>query len=228
MTDGLWAALLKAQGEFPVIGKAKTAEVPTKTGGKYSYQYADLADILAAVGPVLRANGLVLTQPITTTEAGAVIRSTLVHAVSGEREVADFPLPMEGAGAQQVGSLITYFRRYEAQAMLGIVAESDSDAQDVDVPRTAPRRSTARSSGSRGSGAASTAQSTEPDLGALLQVLKADVGHLDEGGRAEWEDWKAEWNWEANFKAGALTVEMVKDARAAVTGMLAAGSTEPY
>lgn len=229
MTDGgLWAALLKAQDEFPVILRGKTALVPTKSGKEYSYSYADLGDILSLVGPVLRANGLVLTQPITITENGCVIRNTLVHAPSGEREVDDFPLPMDGTGAQQVGSLITYFRRYSAQAMLGIVTESDSDAADVDVPRRAPQRPQGRSNGPRRSGAGSTAQTHDADLGALLAYLKSEVSRLDEGGKAEWEDWKAEWNWDANFKGGALTVEMVNDARLAVSGMLAGAGEEPY
>lgn len=225
---GLWAALLKAQSEFPTIGRHKTAKVPTKSGGEYSYDYADLGDILRAVDPILWANGLVMTQPITITENGLVIRTTLVHPASGEREVADFPLPMDGAGAQAVGSLITYFRRYSAQAMLGIVTESDSDAQDVDVPRRSPQRSSAAPRRSGVSGAGSTAQTHDADLGRLLAILKDDVGRLDEGGRAEWEDYKSEWNWDANFKAGALTVEMVNDARKAVAGMLAGAGVEPY
>lgn len=196
--EGLWAALLKAQESFPAIVRAKTAKVPTKSGGEYSYDYADLGDILRAVGPVLRANGLVLVQPIVSTPDGAAIRSKLVHAPSGEQEVSDFPLPMDGAGAQQIGSLITYWRRYSAQAILGIVTESDSDARDVDVPRRQPRssggRSSAPRSGSQGSGAPTR---TSPSVGVLMDELKLAVSTIEtDGGRAEWDDWKSEKGWD--------------------------------
>ena len=42
------AAIAKAQGEFPPIPKDKTAKA-----GSYTYDYADLASILALVRPVL-------------------------------------------------------------------------------------------------------------------------------------------------------------------------------
>jgi hypothetical protein len=239
MVDGLWAALLKAQESFPVIVRGKTAKVPTKNGGEYSYGYADLGDILREVGPVLRANGLVLIQPIVSTPDGAAIRSTLVHAPSGEKEISDFPLPMDGAGAQQVGSLITYWRRYSAQAILGITTESDSDAQDVDVPR----RGQARSSGASPSGPRRASQGsgaptrTSPSVGVLMGQLKLDEAKLTtDGGRAEWEDWKAEKGWdrvwatspEVRESKRPLIEEALRVVNSALVGEKARSGDEPW
>lgn len=231
---GLWAALLRAQESFPAIVRGKTATVPTRNDGSYSYAYADLGDILREVGPILRAQGLVLTQPIVWLPGGAAIRTVLVHAPSGEREVSEFPLPMEGSTAQQVGSLITYWRRYSAQAMLGITTESDSDAQDVNVPR----RSQGRSSAPRGrSGGSGGARSTKPSLGVLWGDLKNLASTLEGGAQEEWDDWKAEHDWARIMAAdeGKL-VESKRDVivaaltavRAIKAGEAAAAGAEPW
>jgi hypothetical protein len=235
---GLWGALLAAQADFPAIVRGKSATVKTKGDGSYSYDYADLGDILAVVGPILRAYGLILTQPIVQTPSGPAIRSTLVHVLSGEREVSEFPLPMGGSTAQQVGSLITYFRRYSAQAILGITTESDSDAQDVNVPRreaSSPRGgSSAPRRASQGSGAPTR---TSPSVGVLMGELKLAVEQLTtDGGRAEWEDWKAEKGWDRIWASSpevretkrSLIEEALRVVRSAVVGEKAAAGAEPW
>jgi hypothetical protein len=55
----------RPQGQFPAITKGKTATVrmsEAKGGGTYSYNYADLGDVLGSVRPVLAAHGLALVQ----------------------------------------------------------------------------------------------------------------------------------------------------------------------
>ena len=44
----LAAALAAFQAEAPTVSKGKTAKVPTKAGGSYSYTYANLADVVEA------------------------------------------------------------------------------------------------------------------------------------------------------------------------------------
>ena len=115
------AALAKAQGEFPPIPKDKTAQA-----GSYSYAYADLASILALVRPILSKNGLALIQRLENPSGGGPsIRTELRHA-DGGAVAASFPLG-EWSTMQQLGSMVTYLRRYAAQAMLGVATEDDDD-----------------------------------------------------------------------------------------------------
>ena len=119
------AAIAKAQGEFPPIVKDKTAKA-----GTYSYDYADLASILALVRPVLSKHGLALIQRLENPSGGGPsIRTELRHADGGV-VAASFPLG-EWSTPQQLGSSSTYIRRYALCAMLGIAAEEDDDAQSV-------------------------------------------------------------------------------------------------
>jgi hypothetical protein len=124
------AALAKAQGEFPAIAKSKTATVRMKAGGTYTYTYADLADILAAVRPVLAKHGLALIQRLENSGGQPSIRTELRHT-EGAVIAASFPIGSTNGTPQELGSLLTYLRRYALTAMLGIAAEDDNDAQDV-------------------------------------------------------------------------------------------------
>ena len=63
-TPKLSAALVKALAELTVLDRGKTASVQMKSGGSYSYSYADIADVVAATRPVLAANGLVALTPV--------------------------------------------------------------------------------------------------------------------------------------------------------------------
>lgn len=120
-------ALKKAQGEFPPIQRGKTANVPTKSGGSYSYSYADLGDVVDGCQPVLSANDLVLFQVGAIVDGKQALRTILGH-VCGETIQSDFLLPATD-DYQDAGAGITYFRRYAQCAALGIVTEEDSDGQ---------------------------------------------------------------------------------------------------
>lgn len=120
-------ALAKAQQEFPPVKKDRTANVPTKSGGKYSYNYADLSSILAAVTPVLNQNELALSQlPHFDAEKLCFSLVTRLMHSSGESIEGSYPLPT-AASAQEMGSAITYARRYSVQSILGISTEEDDD-----------------------------------------------------------------------------------------------------
>lgn len=127
--NALAKALVSAKARFPVINKANTATVPTKSGGSYSYAYADIGDINAAVDPVLNANGLVVIQaPSIAPDGTPALTTTLLH-FSGEYISEQMSLQTEGGGAQAQGSGITYARRYAKSAMLDLVIESDDDGR---------------------------------------------------------------------------------------------------
>lgn len=122
----LAAALAKAQGEFATPQKKRKAKVQMraeKGGGTYEYNYADLADIMAAIVPALSKNGLALLQPI---DAETNRLTTLLIHSSGQFYSATYNLP-QGLTAQAFGSALTYARRYSL-SLVGIVAEDDDDA----------------------------------------------------------------------------------------------------
>ena len=119
----LAAALAKAQSSFPAISRDKEVTVQTKTGGKYTFKYAPLDSILAAVRGPLAENGLTLSQLLD----GDDLVTMLLHK-DGQTITGRFPLPqVEGSTIQNLGSAITYLRRYSIQAILGIAAEEDDD-----------------------------------------------------------------------------------------------------
>ena len=118
--DTLFAALASVQAQLPKIGKGQTADT-----GKYTYRYADLADVSQEILPLLGATGLAFTSRPTILDGQFVLAYSLVH-FSGEREDGIYPLPSSGT-PQQIGSAITYARRYCLCAVTGVAPDSDDD-----------------------------------------------------------------------------------------------------
>jgi hypothetical protein len=152
------AAFAKAQGEFPAISKDKTATIETRSGGSYSYNYADLADIIAAVRKPLADNALSFTQPLDITTSGQlVLRTELRHAAGG---IIGSTFPMQEAGDWKAfGAAHTYLRRYALTGLLGIATEDDTDASGAEKPPAA------ESSGVAGGFTSGPKPSYEPEPG---------------------------------------------------------------
>lgn len=132
--DKLIPALVAARSKFTTVVKDKTAKI-----GTYAYKYADLSSVLDAVTPALSENGLTLVQPMTLSEGILILETCLFHA-SGQWIGGTYPVPM-ASKAQELGSAITYGRRYSITALLGIVAEDDDDgaAASQDRPERKPK-----------------------------------------------------------------------------------------
>lgn len=139
-------ALAEAQAEFPAIPKGRTANLQLKSGGSYSYNYADLADIFTAIRKPLQKHGLSVSQTFDNGDGCTYLVTTLLHAEGGSLG-GKMPVPWDG-NPQQIGSAITYMRRYALCAILGIVAEEDDDgagAKAAHESRPAPKpRSSAK------------------------------------------------------------------------------------
>lgn len=124
-TARLAAALSKFQGVMPTVTKNKTATIPGKEGRSgYSYNYADLADVTAAAMPLLSVNGLSFVTIPEEGSRGFILRGVLLHE-SGE-SIEGF-LPLHGNSNQDMGSSLTYLRRYLLGALTGIVTDEDDD-----------------------------------------------------------------------------------------------------
>ena len=120
--DKLAADLSLLQGELPHVGKDSKG---------YGYNYADLASTLDVVKPLLLKYGFSIYQ-FGGDNGGpnATLVTMLLHKsgqyIKGTMELID--MEMKGTNAaQNRGSVLSYFRRYSVQAILGMASE-DSDA----------------------------------------------------------------------------------------------------
>lgn len=118
-------ALSNFQGSVKQPKLNKSVTVKTNGGGSYKFQYADLGACISAAAPELQKNGLAVFQTIQ----GQVLVTTLAHS-SGEFVTSQLPLhqgTLFSNAFQQIGSMITYLKRYAYCAILGIVADDDDD-----------------------------------------------------------------------------------------------------
>lgn len=172
--EELAAALAKAQGEFPIIEKNKTATVKAREGRQgYSYKYADLADVIESVKSVLSKYALSHSQEIITTDKDVFLLTTVMHE-SGQWRSGTIPLPSALLGdPQKFGTVITYYRRYALCAALGVQAEEDKDApvDQAEEPKQPPK--TIISSGN------APAKKTANDLAKLISVAKIHLWQED-------------------------------------------------
>jgi hypothetical protein len=136
--DQLAAALAEVQAELPAIVARETAKVPTKAGGEYSYKYAGLATVAAAVLPLLGKHGLSFTAWPTLAGNRFVLRYELLHA-SGQRLGGLYPLSEDVRSPQAMGSQITYARRYALCSVTGVAPEDDDDAASAEADKQAQR-----------------------------------------------------------------------------------------
>ncbi len=129
--DKIAGALCKAQGMMKHPKKNKTAVVPLLKGGNYSYDYADLADVLDALREPFATNGIAIVQvpyiDRLTFDSTCVGVVTLLMHESGQWIMGQLAMPVADAKPQSIGSVITYLRRYMAGPMGGIASDVDDD-----------------------------------------------------------------------------------------------------
>lgn len=121
-------SLAKFQGEM--TNPKNTANNP-----QFNSKYAPLQDILALARPLLSKQGLSLIQSTTGDLENVTISTMLIHESGEFLETEPFILKGEqtarGGGkvvnVQGAGSMITYIRRYQVSAMLGVASEDDDD-----------------------------------------------------------------------------------------------------
>ncbi len=124
----IFTKLLEFQNSVEVIKKDGKNEFFKKASGKAS-TYATLPKILAEVKPILNALKIVVTQPIINGE----VYTTLTDTESGEQESSSVAIPLN-LNAQQVGSAITYFRRYTLSSLLSLEIDEDDDGNKASEP----------------------------------------------------------------------------------------------
>lgn len=128
-------ALVKAQAAYTPVEKKRTARIASQKGN-YEYSYADLADIMEMLRPILAANGLAISHSIDPD--GELMLTTRLYHTSGEWISTTLPVH-SGGTPQALGSNLTYMRRYSVAMLLGVVTEDDEDAQGATIERPPAR-----------------------------------------------------------------------------------------
>jgi hypothetical protein len=127
----LTTALAAFHAELPKVGKGALNPA-------FKSKYADLADIVAVVLPALAKQGLAWITLPTVTEDGFFLEYELRHE-AGESVKGRWPLPDPSkATAQQLGSAVTYAKRYALSAVTGIAPDEDDDGNAASA-KGAPR-----------------------------------------------------------------------------------------
>lgn len=125
-TQNKYKRLALAKAKFPKILKDSAA---------FGYKYAKLEQVINAVESILHEFDLDIMQKII----GKNVQTYLIDLVSGESELVgdieiDTTVQLAKMNVYQVfGSAISYYRRYELLAALGL-AQEDSDANPPTDP----------------------------------------------------------------------------------------------
>ena len=121
-------AIGKFQDECPKIDLDETVIVKTSQG-QYNFKFASMKKIVAVTKEPLHRNELVYT--FTVNEDGAVT-CLLCHTKSKQVLTSSLKATKEGMKAQEIGSAITYSKRYLLSAILGIITDQDDDGNSAD------------------------------------------------------------------------------------------------
>jgi hypothetical protein len=116
----LAASLAKAQG-------AMEAAIKDSVNPHFRSKYADLASIWEAVRRPLSDNGIAVVQLVSSPAADVVTVTTMLAHASGQWMRSSLSLTAVGSTPQNLGSAITYGKRYGLAAMVGIAPDDDDD-----------------------------------------------------------------------------------------------------
>ena len=118
----LFQAIANFQVECPKI--SKDANNPFFKGSKY----ATLPHILNVITPILKKNGLVIVQPVINT----CVVTKLIHIDSGQILESVYDIVCKDAtNPQQIGSAVSYARRYSISSILNLNIDDDDDGNSA-------------------------------------------------------------------------------------------------
>lgn len=125
-TNNINRKFMKVLAEVPNFATDETAQAGSRT-----YKYLNLATLLKNIKPIFERNELALTQKVTFdgTGDGRQILGTIETIIFDDTDrmtVCEYPFFVTG-DPQQVGSAITYARRYSLTTVLGIFPDKDDD-----------------------------------------------------------------------------------------------------
>lgn len=126
MENNLYTRFMKVLNEVPNFVTDETAQAGNRT-----YKYLNLATILKTIKPVFEKHGLAFSQRVTFSNEGESrqVIGTVETIIFDDKDLmvaCSYPFFVTG-DPQQVGSAITYARRYSLYAVLGIFPDKDDD-----------------------------------------------------------------------------------------------------
>jgi hypothetical protein len=132
--DEIAAALVAFTEAVGPVPKNRTGKISGKNkhgeSYSYTYAYADLSDQREHARAALVANGLSVVQSVASDGGQVAIQSLLMHKSGQWIESDTLLIPTDGS-AQAQGSAMTYGKRYQYGALLGIAGEEDDDGKNA-------------------------------------------------------------------------------------------------
>lgn len=113
-------ALAALQTQLPHVAKGETADA-----GSYKYSYAGLGRVTRELLPIMGKLGLSFSCKPTINSDGKFVLAYKLRHVGSEVDEGEWPLP--NGSPQQIGSAISYGRRYTLLAVTGLAPDDDDD-----------------------------------------------------------------------------------------------------
>jgi len=126
------AALFAFQCEAPMV--QKTADNPF-----FKSKYADLPAIWDTIRELTAKHGLLVTNTVAPMADIDYITTTLTHVPTGQKIESTLPINPAKRDPQGYGAAMTYHRRQNLVAMLGLVCELDDDDGN-EASKPAPKK----------------------------------------------------------------------------------------
>lgn len=124
--NNLSKKFMQVLNEVPNFSTDETANAGSRT-----YKYLNLATLLKNIKPIFEKHGIAFSQKVTFNSTGDGRQTlgtveTIIFDENEQQTVCEYPFFITG-DPQQVGSAITYARRYSLTTILGIFPDKDDD-----------------------------------------------------------------------------------------------------
>lgn len=124
--NNLSKKFMQVLNEVPNFSTDETANAGSRT-----YKYLNLATLLKNIKPIFEKYGIAFSQKVTFDGTGDGRQTlgtveTIIFDENEQQTVCEYPFFVTG-DPQQVGSAITYARRYSLTTVLGIFPDKDDD-----------------------------------------------------------------------------------------------------
>lgn len=134
-TDAIFSDYIAAHAEIENVGKDREVKVPLKDKnnpgqfkGHYTFVYATMAGILHHIRPALTSHGIWFVQFIRMGE----MVTRIIHKSGQWIEAGHLPMPDVKGSPQELGSIVSYVKRYSLSMAFGLASEEDNDGEQGD------------------------------------------------------------------------------------------------
>ena len=144
--DLIFTDYIAAHAEIENVAKSREVVVDIKNKetkkkvGEYRFEYATLASILHHIRPAITSRGIWFVQFIR----GGEMVTRIIHKSGQWIEAGHLPMPNISGNPQDIGSIVSYFKRYSLSMAFGLASEEDNDGEVGDRPVEFRARGTAR------------------------------------------------------------------------------------